>query len=70
MISGDTKFNCLNNGLNSGILDVRNDMFMTFKDKDEIKFSFYTKTEINKKLFESQNDISKLNVSFYHSQLL
>lgn len=67
MISGDTKFNCLNNGLNSGILDIRNDMFMTFKDKDEIKFSFYTKTEINKKLFESQNDFSKLNVSFYHS---
>jgi len=63
MISGDSKFNCLNNGLNSGILDPAHDFFMTYKEKDEVRFSFYTGKEINKKLFESNQDISKIQVS-------
>lgn len=69
IITGDDKYNALNVAMNSNIISENSDFFLAFRDKDEVRFGYYSNYEVKNKLYSNRN-ISKIDASMLESQIL
>ena len=69
IITGDDKYSALNVAMNSNIISQTADFYLAFKDKDEVRFGYYSNTEVKNKLYSNRN-ITQIEASILESQIL
>ena len=55
IITGDDKYNALNVAMNSEMIPKNSSFFLGYKDKSEIRFGYYSNTEVINKLYSNRN---------------